>query len=85
MVKLEGMLARMLDVALVLAGALLAAQFRFDAIEQGALFELFIALSAAFTLALFPAFGIYESWRGRSSLAWRGRWRWHGCWCSCAA
>lgn len=73
MVKLEGMLARMLDVALVLAGALLATQFRFDAIEQGSLFELFIALSAALTLALFPAFGIYESWRGRSKLGLAGQ------------
>ena len=29
----------------------------------------FVAFSAAFALALFPAFGVYESWRGRSKIA----------------
>ncbi|CAG2161205.1 undecaprenyl-phosphate glucose phosphotransferase [Cupriavidus numazuensis] len=66
MLRMEGLLARTLDVALVFAGAVVASQIRFDAVMKEDFYDLFIVLSAAFTLALFPAFGIYESWRGRS-------------------
>lgn len=73
MLKLEGLLARALDVTLVLAGAALASQIRFDEATQGGFYEVFIALAAAFTLALFPAFGIYASWRDRSKLGLAGQ------------
>jgi len=73
MLRLEGLLARALDVALVFAGAMLASQIRFDAVAQEDFYDLFVVLSAAFTLALFPAFGIYESWRGRSKLGLAGQ------------
>ncbi|MBF6988966.1 MULTISPECIES: undecaprenyl-phosphate glucose phosphotransferase [Cupriavidus] len=73
MLKLEGLLARVLDVALVFAGAALASQIRFDEATQGGFYEVVIALAAAFTLALFPAFGIYASWRDRSMLGLAGQ------------
>ncbi|WP_454735797.1 undecaprenyl-phosphate glucose phosphotransferase [Cupriavidus necator] len=73
MLKLEGLLARTLDVTLVIAGAVLASQIRFDEAAQGGFYEVFIALAAAFTLALFPAFGIYASWRDRSRLGLAGQ------------
>ncbi|WP_455281736.1 undecaprenyl-phosphate glucose phosphotransferase [Cupriavidus necator] len=73
MLKLEGLLARALDVTLVIAGAALASQIRFDEATQGGFYEVFIVLAAAFTLALFPAFGIYASWRDRSKLGLAGQ------------
>jgi Undecaprenyl-phosphate glucose phosphotransferase len=76
--ELQGLMAKVLDVAAVLAGAIVASQIRFDAVSQRGFYAAFVLFSAAFSVALFPAFDIYDSWRGRSksrlagqvSLAW---------------
>ena len=64
--ELQGLMARLLDVAAVMAGAAVASQIRFDALSQRGFYSAFVLFSAAFALALFPAFDIYASWRGRS-------------------
>jgi Undecaprenyl-phosphate glucose phosphotransferase len=63
---LQSPIARLLDVMLVVLGALVAAQVRFgdfapDRIDSG-----FITFAAASTLVLFPVLGVYGSWRGRA-------------------
>jgi Undecaprenyl-phosphate glucose phosphotransferase len=71
--KFQDLLARTFDVALVLAGATLASQIRFDYLAQSGFYWALVMFSAAFALAIFPAFGVYESWRGRSKLALAGQ------------
>jgi hypothetical protein len=71
--KFQDLLARVFDVALVLAGAALASQIRFDYLAQSGFYWALVMFSAAFALAIFPAFGVYESWRGRSKLALAGQ------------
>ncbi|PXW29167.1 undecaprenyl-phosphate glucose phosphotransferase [Paraburkholderia caballeronis] len=76
--ELQGLMARVLDVAAVIVGAAVASQIRFEEASQRGFYAAFVLFSAAFALALFPAFDIYQSWRGRSkrllagqvSLAW---------------
>ena len=63
---LTGLLARLFDVALIVTGALVASQIRFDDVSQRGFYLAFVAFAAAFSLAIFPALGVYESWRGRS-------------------
>jgi Undecaprenyl-phosphate glucose phosphotransferase len=63
----------MLDVALVVAGAFAASQVRFEESVSATVDTEFIAFAAAFTLVVFPAFGIYESWRGRSIVRFAGQ------------
>ncbi|CAD6546788.1 undecaprenyl-phosphate glucose phosphotransferase [Paraburkholderia sabiae] len=63
---LTGLLARLFDVALIVAGALVASQIRFDDASQRGFYLAFVAFAAAFSLAIFPALGVYQSWRGRS-------------------
>lgn len=78
MLGIQGLLARLVDVVLVVAGAVLASHIRFEDLVQSRLDGAFITFSVAFALASFPVFGLYESWRGRSmrrligqvSLAW---------------
>jgi Undecaprenyl-phosphate glucose phosphotransferase len=65
---LQGLLARMFDVAMIVCGAAVASQIRFDNIEAHRIYVAFVAFAAAFSLALFPGFGVYQSWRGRSKL-----------------
>ncbi|WP_250526159.1 undecaprenyl-phosphate glucose phosphotransferase [Caballeronia sp. GAWG2-1] len=65
---LQGLLARLFDVAMIVGGAAVASQIRFEYIEAHAYSVAFVAFAAAFSLALFPGFGVYESWRGRSKL-----------------
>ena len=60
------LLARVFDVTMIVAGALVASQIRFDDISQRSFYLAFVAFAAAFSLAVFPAFGVYQSWRGRS-------------------
>jgi Undecaprenyl-phosphate glucose phosphotransferase len=62
----QGLLARILDVALVVGGAVIASQVRFEDFVIANVDAEFIAFAAAFALVIFPAFGIYKSWRGRS-------------------
>ncbi|WP_233836244.1 undecaprenyl-phosphate glucose phosphotransferase [Paraburkholderia sp. ZP32-5] len=66
---LTGLLARLFDVAMIVAGACAASQIRFDGGSQRGFYFAFVAFAAAFALALFPALGVYESWRGRSKRA----------------
>jgi Undecaprenyl-phosphate glucose phosphotransferase len=71
--KFQDLLARIFDVALVLAGAAVASQIRFDYLAQSGFYWALVMFSAAFALAIFPAFGVYESWRGRSKLSLAGQ------------
>ncbi len=71
--KFQDLLARVFDVALVLAGATLASRIRFENLAQSGFYWVLVMFSAAFALAIFPAFGVYESWRGRSKLALAGQ------------
>jgi len=65
---LHSLAARLIDVALVVFGALGASGVRFDGLVQSRIDTAFVAFAAAFTLVLFPMFGVYSSWRGRSML-----------------
>lgn len=64
---LQGLLARLFDVLMIVGGAAVASQIRFEYIEAHTYSVAFVAFAAAFSLALFPGFGVYQSWRGRSS------------------
>jgi Undecaprenyl-phosphate glucose phosphotransferase len=70
MIKPSALAARLVDVTLIVAGAGIASHVRFDELGQSNIYiyYAFVAFSAAFALALFPAFGVYVSWRGRSKL-----------------
>lgn len=63
---LQSLIARLFDVTLVVLGALAASQVRFEDITQSRIDTAFVAFAAAFTLVLFPTFGVYGSWRGRA-------------------
>ncbi|BBU31515.1 undecaprenyl-phosphate glucose phosphotransferase [Burkholderia sp. THE68] len=75
---IQGLLARFFDIAMVVGGATIASRIRFDNVAEPGYYMPFVAIAAAFALVLFPGFGVYESWRGRSkvvlashvSLAW---------------
>lgn len=64
----QGLLARILDISLIVGGAVAASQIRFEDLTGNHVDTGFIAFAAAFALALFPVFGVYQSWRGRSML-----------------
>ncbi|MBN3788783.1 undecaprenyl-phosphate glucose phosphotransferase [Burkholderia sp. Ac-20353] len=68
MLGLQGLLARLLDVVLIVAGSLVASQFRFLSVAENHFDSAVVTFGIAFSLVLFPAFGVYESWRGRSML-----------------
>jgi Undecaprenyl-phosphate glucose phosphotransferase len=69
MFGLQGLLARLIDVTLIVAGAAVAAEVRLDEIAAQQSFDAaFVVFASAFALALFPVFGVYQSWRGRSIL-----------------
>ena len=79
MLKL-GISARVLDVALVAAAALLAHRLRFGAgVYLADTEQLMIAFYCTLVLLLFPGFGVYRSWRGMpvAQLLWRVL----GAWC----
>ncbi|WP_213765084.1 undecaprenyl-phosphate glucose phosphotransferase [Caballeronia sp. dw_19] len=76
--ELQSVFSRLIDVALIVLGAAVAMLLR-PAGEGYSLGDgTFVAISVAFALLLFPLFGVYQSWRGRSkrrlvghiSLAW---------------
>jgi Undecaprenyl-phosphate glucose phosphotransferase len=64
----QGLLARLFDVAMVGWGAALASRIRFEHVADPGYYMPFAAFAAAFALLLFPGFGVYESWRGRSKI-----------------
>jgi Undecaprenyl-phosphate glucose phosphotransferase len=66
MVRLQGIFARVADIALIVAGALLAAQFRYLDAYEGRFDGALVTFAIAFALVFFPTFGVYEAWRGRS-------------------
>ncbi|WP_269509763.1 undecaprenyl-phosphate glucose phosphotransferase [Burkholderia sp. IMCC1007] len=68
MFGLQGLMARLVDIALIVAGSLLASQFRYQTASEGHFDSALVTFAIAFTLVLFPVFGVYESWRGRSML-----------------
>ncbi|HEY4801860.1 MAG TPA: undecaprenyl-phosphate glucose phosphotransferase, partial [Paraburkholderia sp.] len=76
--ELQNLMARVLDVAAVMIGASVASEIRFNDVAPRGVNEAFVLLAAAFALVIFPAFELYQSWRGRSkallagqvSLAW---------------
>lgn len=65
---IHGLLARVFDVVMVVWGAAIASRIRFEHIAEPGYYMPFAAFAAAFSLLLFPGFGVYESWRGRSKL-----------------
>ncbi|CAE6854282.1 undecaprenyl-phosphate glucose phosphotransferase [Paraburkholderia domus] len=69
----QGLLARVLDISLIVGGAITASQIRFEDLTVRHVDTAFIAFAAAFALALFPVFGVYQSWRGRSVLRLTGQ------------
>ncbi|WP_062605746.1 undecaprenyl-phosphate glucose phosphotransferase [Caballeronia calidae] len=58
-------LARCLDVSLIIAGGLIAHDVRFSSLDVSDIERLLIAFNSALALLLFPAFGVYETWRGK--------------------
>ncbi|WP_322041531.1 undecaprenyl-phosphate glucose phosphotransferase [Burkholderia diffusa] len=68
MLGLQGFMARLLDVVLIIAGSLVASQFRFLPVAGNHFDSAVVTFGIAFSLVLFPAFGVYESWRGRPML-----------------
>jgi Undecaprenyl-phosphate glucose phosphotransferase len=73
MTRPNALAARLLDVALVVSGAGIAFHIPLDDIAQRSFCDAFVAFAAAFALALFPAFGVYQSWRGRSKMGLAGQ------------
>ena len=69
----QGLLVRMLDVALIVGGALTASRIRFENVAESHIDGLFVALATILAMALFPVFGIYQSWRGRSMFGLAGQ------------
>ncbi|BBU27743.1 undecaprenyl-phosphate glucose phosphotransferase [Burkholderia sp. THE68] len=63
--ELFGWLARFLDVCLIIAGGLIAHDVRFSSLDFSDIERLLIAFNSALALLLFPAFGVYETWRGK--------------------
>ena len=70
---ITGLLARVFDVAMILAGAFAASLIRFDDGSQRGFYLSFVAFAAAFSLTVFPTLGVYQSWRGRSKRALAGQ------------
>ncbi|MGG1946363.1 undecaprenyl-phosphate glucose phosphotransferase [Trinickia sp. NRRL B-1857] len=64
--EIQGFMTRLSDAGIVLLGAALASRVRFADGEPHDFVVPFVALSAACVLVLFPAFGVYDSWRGRA-------------------
>jgi putative colanic acid biosysnthesis UDP-glucose lipid carrier transferase len=58
--------ARCLDVVLIVAGGLIAHSMRFSSLDISDVERLLIAFNSVLALLLFPAFGVYETWRGKS-------------------
>lgn len=59
-------IARIIDIAAVLFGAIFAHWWRFDNIEINTSYRIAILLGVIFTPFIFNLFGIYHSWRGKN-------------------
>jgi putative colanic acid biosynthesis UDP-glucose lipid carrier transferase len=63
----KGFLARLCDVVLIMAGAAAADRLTFGTVTPQRLSHVvFIAIALALAANVFPACGIYRSWRARS-------------------
>lgn len=71
--ELQDVLARLLDVTLIVLGATAASLYGFGEAQQIAVNWTFVAFAVACALLLFPVFGVYRSWRGRSKLRLAGQ------------
>lgn len=63
--EIQGFVARLSDIAIVLVAATFASRIRYADAGSHDFVALFVVLTAACVLVLFPAFGVYDSWRGR--------------------
>jgi putative colanic acid biosynthesis UDP-glucose lipid carrier transferase len=57
--------ARCLDVSLIVAGGLIAHSMRFSTLDISDTERLLTAFNCVLSLLLFPAFGVYDTWRGK--------------------
>ncbi|MDR5813681.1 MULTISPECIES: undecaprenyl-phosphate glucose phosphotransferase [unclassified Caballeronia] len=57
--------ARCLDVSLIVAGGLIAHSMRFATLDISDIERLLTAFNCVLALLLFPAFGVYDTWRGK--------------------
>jgi Undecaprenyl-phosphate glucose phosphotransferase len=68
--QLYGLAARITDIVAIAISAQFAAQYHFGGLlPRGTPQALSVAFSMALALVLLPAFGIYQSWRGRSMVS----------------
>lgn len=65
---LRELLGRLLDVAMIICGAAIASEIRFEYVAGDNFYMAFVAFAAAFSLALFPGFDVYGSSRGCSAV-----------------
>jgi Undecaprenyl-phosphate glucose phosphotransferase len=65
----HGLAARLVDMVLIGFAAVLSLHIRFPDTRADHTYAICILISIALTLIVFPASGIYQSWRGRS--AWK--------------
>lgn len=66
--ELQSVLSRLLDASLIVLGSVVASLYRPGGAEHPVDRWTFVAFSVACALLLFPLFGVYRSWRGRSKL-----------------
>jgi hypothetical protein len=71
--ELQDVFARLLDVALIILGAVAASLRGLGGTQRVAVDWTFVAVAVASALLLFPVFGVYRSWRGRSKLRLAGQ------------
>jgi putative colanic acid biosysnthesis UDP-glucose lipid carrier transferase len=57
--------ARCLDVFFIIAGGVIAHSVRFSSLDFSDVEKLLIAFNCVLALLLFPAFGVYDTWRGK--------------------
>jgi len=60
-----GWTARCLDVFFIIAGGVIAHSMRFASLDFYDVEKLLIAFNSVLALLLFPAFGVYDTWRGK--------------------
>lgn len=73
MIGIQGLLARLVDITLIAVCAVLALHVRYEDVVGSRFDAAFVTFSIAFALAVFPVFGLYDSWRGRSLLRLLGK------------
>ncbi|RQH02200.1 undecaprenyl-phosphate glucose phosphotransferase [Paraburkholderia dinghuensis] len=65
---IQGLLARILDLSLIVACARLAVRLHPPTQVSPEVVSAFVLFACAFAMAGFPVFGVYQSWRGRSAV-----------------